>query len=108
MSKASLTPEFVTAPADDSRKPATIQKVVGVDCYLAQFNDGKGESNVQIIFKVPGSEVVFLLKDTISGTRIVSNATPWFQKQFNEIISTKKDLTSIASGSSDEDGVGTI
>lgn len=90
------TPQFVTAPVDDSATPQTVKKVAALDAYLVQFNDADGKEGVRVCFHVPGSETVFVLRETTGPTRILSNATAWFRDQFNKILGARGTVNEVA------------
>ena len=97
------TPQFVTAPVGDMAAPQSVTKVAAVDTYLVQYKDGEGKEQVRLVFKVPGSEAVFVLAEKIQDRPIASTATGWFRKKFNEMLAEQPD-----SDVNNEEGVGSI
>lgn len=101
MSNAIPAPQFVTSEAYEGAQPQTVTKVAPLDAYLAQYKDGEGKEQVRVVFKVPGSEAVFVLSDIISGRKVASTSTGWFKDSFNQQL---KLLTPVDGG----EGVGSI
>ena len=85
----SLTPQFVTQAVDEGESPQSISRIASLETYLVQYKDGNGEEGVRIVFKVPGSDAVLIMKDATGGTRIVANATRWFKEEFNKKLTEK-------------------
>lgn len=79
-------PQFVTTPIDEGKAPQTLQKIAALDAYLAQYVDGEGHQQVRVVFKVPGSDAVFVMNSQITGQKTVKNSTGWFKTQFNDQI----------------------
>jgi len=84
--QTSAIPQFVTTPIEDGKAPQTLQKIAAVDSYLVQYMDGEGKQQVRIVFKVPGSDAVFVLNNQIAGQSTVKNSTGWFNRQFNDML----------------------
>ena len=84
--QTSITPQFVTTPIEEGKAPQTLQKVAAVDVYLAQYVDGHGKQQTRIVFKIPGSDAVFVLNHQIAGQATVKSSTGWFNNQFNDRI----------------------
>jgi hypothetical protein len=94
--------QFVTKSTEDLDLPQKIKNIVALDAYLVQYTDGNGENGVRVVFKVPGSDHAIILRESIGGSRVVSNAASWFKAELDKIL---QNNSSGKNSASDDDGV---
>jgi hypothetical protein len=84
-----IIPKFVTAPLNEEGAPNTIKQIAAVDTYIVQYVDGGASEQVRLVFKIPGSDSVFVLAEKIQDRQIATSATGWFRDKFNKMLSAQ-------------------
>jgi hypothetical protein len=82
-----------------SDKPNLVHGVAQLDAYIVAYNDGESKKQVRIVFRVPGSETVYVLNERIAGSFVATGGTDWFNKAVcQKIKTTTRPLETAAEG----------
>lgn len=76
-------------------KSQHIADVVPMNPYLVKYYDETGKPQVRVAFIVPGTDVVRVGAQSISGSGVFVPASTWFTKQLKEKIDEQKGPESI-------------
>jgi len=90
MSEESKNSGFVFADSKEAG-PNKITGILPLEAFLTQYTDGASKTCVRIVFKVPGTEGVHILKDQINGSFVATQGTSWFKKAFNDKLTELQD-----------------
>lgn len=70
---------FVFGEAGDDQ-PNKILDIVEVQTYMIGYTDDRGQVQTAMGFRYPGSPKTYILKHSVSGTRMLNAGTDWFNK----------------------------
>ena len=86
-------------PSDVNNKPNTVSDIAEMKAYIVSYADGSGKKQTRIIFRVPNSEVSFILNEKVGGSLIAVSGTPWFNKAVQNKLSAMVPASSIEADS---------
>ena len=66
--------------ATAGNKPNVVNAISKLDAYIVSYNEGDGKTQTRIIFRMPGSDISYILNEKVGSARTVVNGTPWFNK----------------------------
>jgi len=89
---------FVFGTAAIENAPNKVVDLSELKTYIASYNDGAGKRQTRIVFRVPGSDAVFLLQEKIQGSFVATVSTDWFSKSFTAKLREKGEEKEEGSG----------
>lgn len=88
MSAKSVQPKenkgkFVFGDSEEE-KPGSVLGILPLTAYLTQYVDGASKKCTRVVFTLPNSREVFILKEQIQGSPVVTPGNSWFEEAFNK------------------------
>ena len=58
----------------------SVTKVAKLEPYLVEYKDGQGQTQVRLVFSLPGTDFAWIVQKQIQGAHVVTQANEWFRK----------------------------
>jgi hypothetical protein len=95
-SSRNVIPDFKFGDAAQGN-PSTIQQCSPLESYIVSYMDGQGKQQTRIVFRVPGSDSVFMIQERINGVNVATSVHDWFGKALSAKLQTTEPQEDVES-----------
>jgi hypothetical protein len=74
------------AVKDVGLKPNMVTRVTKLEVYLGEFTDERGQKTSRVFLKLPDTEFVWVVQQSIAGSHVVTEPNKWLKEQFNKML----------------------